>query len=241
MRADWTYSMRRSLGAGVGEGNREVLDGSVVAAGGRQLRGRRGRRRGGLEWFAVEVDGEFELVLAGIADGKAELEVEGFGRRSTDSADPADCKGLRGSVTRLYWVGEGPVEVDFLVDADHGGGAVEGGMREILAFEAFDGGIGGGAEHGARDGKFTIIDVGRALSVEDVVVAELGLDTIDGKDGVKRDGVVVALKTDAGCGEWTDDGDGLAFCGVQGQKVIVVFKQHHGFARGAEGECGVLG
>ena len=229
------------MGAGVGEGNSEVLDGSVVAAGGRQLRGRRGRRRGGLEWFAVEVDGEFELVLAGIADGKAELEVEGFGRRSTDSADPADCKGLRGSVTRLYWVGEGPVEVDLLVDADHGGGAIERRMGEVLALEAFDGGVGGGAEHRARNGEFAAVDVGRTLRIEHVVVSELGLDAVDGEDGVQRDGVVVAFEADARGGERADDGDRLMFCGIEREEVAVVFEEHHGFAGGAKSESGVFG
>ncbi len=111
--------------AGVGEGDGEVLDGSVVAAGGRELAGGRRWRSGGHELFAVEVEGEFHLVAAGIAERQAELEVERFGDGRGDGADPANGEGLGGGVGGLDGIGECPVEVDFLVDADHFGCAVE--------------------------------------------------------------------------------------------------------------------
>ncbi len=114
------------------------------------------------------------------------------------------------------------------------------GWEKYLPFQSLYRGIAGGAEHGARDGKLTAHDVGRALGVEDVVVAELLLDAVDGEDGVERDGVVVAFESDARTGEGSDDGDGLVSCGIEREKMVVVFEQDHGFACGAKGERGVL-
>ena len=37
-----------------------------------------------------------------------------------------------------------------------------------------------------------------------------------------------------------DDGDGLLLRGIEGQKVVVVLEQDHGFAGGAEGQGGVF-
>ena len=92
------------------------------------------------------------------------------------------------------------------------------GREKYSPFQSIYRRIAGGAEHGSRNGKLAAHDVGRALGVEDVVVAELLVDAVDGEDGVKRDGVVVAFERDARTGERTDDGDGLMLAGSSGRK-----------------------
>ena len=72
-------------------------------------------------------------------------------------------------------------------------------------------------------------------------MAELLLDAVDGEDGVKRDGVVVAFEGDARAGERSDDGDGLVLCGIEREEVVLVLEQDHRLACGAEGEFGVFG
>ena len=151
MRPAWMYSMRSVVRAGVGEGDGEVLNGSVVAAGGRELGGSRGGRARGFQLLAVEVEGEFQLVLAGVAEGEAELEVEGFGTGGGDYAYPANGKGLGGGVARFDGVGEGPVEVDFLVDAGHCGSALEAGSGEVFASQSLSGRVFRYPEHRARE------------------------------------------------------------------------------------------
>jgi hypothetical protein len=78
--------------------------------------------------LAVEVDSKFQFAIAGVTDWETELHVEGFGDGRADGADPSNGEGLHGGVARLNGIGEGPVKVDFLVDADHGGSAVEVGV-----------------------------------------------------------------------------------------------------------------
>ena len=73
------------------------------------------------------------------------------------------------------------------------GGAGEVVVVEVLAFEAFDGGSGGGAELGAGNDGGGVLRVGRALGVEDLCVGELCGEAVDRKDGVARDRVVVAF------------------------------------------------
>ena len=97
-----------------------------------------GRGVHGFELLAVEVEREFELVAAGVAEGEAELEVEGFGDGGGDGAGPANGEGLGCGVARLDGIREGPVEVDFLVDASDGGSAVEAGVGEVFALQAFE-------------------------------------------------------------------------------------------------------
>ena len=72
-----------------------MLDGSIVAAGGRQFAGGGGGGCIGFELVAVEVEGVFDLVAAGVAEGEAELEVEGFGDGGGDGAGPANRKATR--------------------------------------------------------------------------------------------------------------------------------------------------
>src|SRR5207253_865735 len=88
--------------------DREVLDRSIVTAGGWQLGGSGCWRSGGLESFAVQIDGELQLVLAWVADGETELEVEGLGSRNAESAHPANGKGLVRGVRGFHGICEGP-------------------------------------------------------------------------------------------------------------------------------------
>ena len=81
------------VGTRVSEGDGEVLDGSVVAAGGWQFAGGGGGGCIGFELVAVEVEGVFDLVAAGVAKGEAELEVEGLGDGGGDGAGPANGEG----------------------------------------------------------------------------------------------------------------------------------------------------
>ena len=199
------------VGASVGERNGEVLDGSVVTAGGRKLVGGLGLAGRRARVVCRRDRWRISPCPAWIAKRQADLKVVSLGDRGSDSAGPANGEGLSGGVGGLDGVRECPVEVDFLVDADHVGCAVETGMREVLAFQAVYGGVAGGAKHRAWNGELATRDVGRTLGIEDVIVAEFLLNAVDGKNGMERGGVVVALKRDARAGERSNDGDGLVF------------------------------
>ncbi len=226
------------VGAGVGEGNGEVLDGSVVAAGGRQLAGGRCWRRRGLELFAVEVDGEFHLVAAGIAEGR-----DGPGSSSVSATGRAMAPVQRTAkawvVVSAGWTGLAKAQSKSISLSRRiiSGAPSKLGRAKYWPSRPSTVESAGGAEHGARDGEFAAHDVGRALGVEDVVVAELRLDAVDGQDWVERDGVVVAFESDARCGEGADDGDGLVLRGIEREEVVVVLEQDHGFACGARGRA----
>src|SRR5579859_4174605 len=114
-------------------------------------------------------------------------------------------------------------------------------MRKVLALKPFDCRISSCAKHGARYGKFSSSNIGRALCIKHVIVAEFRLDPVDWKNGMNRNGVIVSFQRNARSGERADDSDGLMFSEIDREDVIFVLEQDHGFACGAKSEFGMLG
>src|SRR6185437_11642792 len=102
---------------------------------------------------------------------------------------------------RRNGIGVGPVEVQLLVDASHLRFAIEAGRGKILSGQAIDSRVCRRMKDGARYGDGAAHDVGRAFRVEDMRGAELGDDTVNGKDWIFGDRVIVALQRDLRGGE----------------------------------------
>src|SRR5580692_4240628 len=118
-----------------------MLNGAKVAPTRRKPAGSLSIGRKGLERFAIEVDRKLQLAIGCITKRQARLEVIGLCNRRSDGSSPANGEALCCRITRQAGNGicECPVEVEFLIDANHFRSALEAGLCEVFSLQAFDG------------------------------------------------------------------------------------------------------